>query len=645
MTAILNSQTSDGPVWSRISREVVEAKRRYQKAQGFPGTDEEGALSDLLSKIDDMSEFHHQQSVHERRLIAVILDRTGGRALSDDLSRAYQQLVSRLSSGLHQSVPLEQARLMFAQCIDLLNRLFLPPEVRSERLNDLAQRNYPSDDDVSEARKLIVTPVHLRSFLSSVVTPTWLHRLTDTGMLDPPDDGGPWPVFGVVGSLSQRDPDEVVKWLTKMYDRVSHTPGHSCMIGMAALDVGEPALQLVYRIVSRHVGQGHAMYIASMAADKAHPESEMFEKFSDIILGQRSGSLGSFGEVVAALVKGVRRENVRRRLKLIGHKLIAIPHDDLSQRLREIKPEGSISEREDPTYRDRFEDLLEALIAIAGSAQRECWIGTPCLVEQVSDVPGLVGLRLRMWLLGNDAGVAIDLLVDEIAKAIKHRNPNGDDIRIIQRVRRELDGSQYVDRWRAALGPAPTVEQLAQAFSNDQLIDPWLRAYWWSPLIPELFEGIWSVAVSVLGAKYGHLDAEYLSSVSPTSFGGLIGSPIDYEELNAITPLEAARKISEWRPDSDPSALVSANELARTLERIVTENPGAWAAEPVTIAMQLRHPTYIHHYLRAVAGALRKESIHVDRLLSLLFSGQGASMGRGPTRPPSIRLRWRLGWC
>lgn len=71
-----------------------------------------------------------------------------------------------------------------------------------------------------------------------------------------------------------------------------------------------------------------------------------------------------------------------------------------------------------------------------------------------------------------------------------------------------------------------------------------------------------------------------------------------------MSPVDAARTVATWRPDSS-QFLVSARELARTLEEVVKAAPDVWLAEPLRVTTELRHPTYIHHYLRAAADAIK----------------------------------------
>ena len=91
MQEILKSVESGGAgSWRRLSREVIEKRKRYGKAIRPPGDgaedteDAEGALCDLLVSIDALEEFLNEGvGPHERRLIKVMERRTGAVPLSD----------------------------------------------------------------------------------------------------------------------------------------------------------------------------------------------------------------------------------------------------------------------------------------------------------------------------------------------------------------------------------------------------------------------------------------------------------------------------------------------------------------------------------------------------------------------------------
>ena len=86
MDEIPKSQTRQGETWRSNSRDVVRAKGIYERSCGVPGMDEQGALQQLLQRIQTMSAFH------EGTLDAVVCagsDRgAGGVHLSKDLVAA-----------------------------------------------------------------------------------------------------------------------------------------------------------------------------------------------------------------------------------------------------------------------------------------------------------------------------------------------------------------------------------------------------------------------------------------------------------------------------------------------------------------------------------------------------------------------------
>jgi hypothetical protein len=72
----------DGGEWRSRSRTVVEAKLRFEQIQHLPGEDAEGALRALLDTIDAMAMTHADESIHQKRLIAVMVARTGTEPLA-----------------------------------------------------------------------------------------------------------------------------------------------------------------------------------------------------------------------------------------------------------------------------------------------------------------------------------------------------------------------------------------------------------------------------------------------------------------------------------------------------------------------------------------------------------------------------------
>ena len=61
--------------------------------------------------------------------------------------------------------------------------------------------------------------------------------------------------------------------------------------------------------------------------------------------------------------------------------------------------------------------------------------------------------------------------------------------------------------------------------------------------------------------------------------------------------------IRQWRPDGDGWPYTGARRLAQALEDVVIGDIGEWTSDPLRIVTKLHHPTYINHYLTAIAKA------------------------------------------
>ena len=619
MTEILKSQDNSGQSWRSVSREVVNAKQRYERVHRS-GSAEQRPLTDLLEKIDDMAEFHERESDRERRLIAVLFDRTGSPPLAGNISvRRYQRTIQSLNKVVHGSAAcgVEQAEHTWSECLALLSMLFLP-DVRYHELDRLAKVEHPSLDDVGEVSELVIAPAHLRYFLARIERPVWLDMLTDSGLLDPPDNGEGWPVFVATERLARQYPAAVAHWLNKMYSRLADNIRCASIIGDAALASGEAGLPLVARIVRRHSAEPDVVRLSWDAARSANPSLDTFESFADIVFNQRSSSFAwTYGEIAERFLSGIDSSNAMARLQLLASKIRSTPGDDLGRSWHEYKPYGSIADRFDEEYDDRFDVLIQALMRGTRTALQ--WVKVGALLELMDTLPGMVGVRMRLWFIGSTPEVCVGVAIDEIAEAIGRRRPNGDDLALIDRMVQTADSTQYENRWREALGPAPDVEDVGRALSANKPHEEWMRAFYWFPLLPGITVDAWEDVLAVLSARYGSWTRELLAAKNELTEGEIIGddSPFSTDELASLSPEEACRRISGWRPQQGEWR-VSARGLSETLERVVINNPAQWVRRPFRIAMALRHPTYIHRYLAAIHATLSNGRAPIDELIRLI---------------------------
>ena len=388
MKAIPASQYLDDPaLWRESSRTVTDAKRRYELARGVPDEDENGALDDLLAAIGELEAVHDEQGIHERRLIGIVVGRTGALppAAGTEPIRAYQNLVGELNQALHGDTTPDAAREFWARCLALLRQLFLPPDIRHTELDALASVQRPNEEDVAMLLPLIVGPNHLRYFLSRLDSPAWLDALNDTGILDPPGENRPWLVFTAVNRLSAQHAHEVANWLAQMYARHGSDVTRAFHVAQAAVDLGSEGADLVVQVVGDHPSVGAISSLGVLATEALEPSNEFIESLADILLNDASWrSAGYVDPLLERLVDGINKGNAGRRLQILAWKFRTVDATESAPRWVFHIPSGSFtSAYDDPD--DRFSALVRTFARVCSRAVE--WVSVTDVVGIVDTLP------------------------------------------------------------------------------------------------------------------------------------------------------------------------------------------------------------------------------------------------------------------
>jgi len=403
----------------------------------MPGEDAQGALNDLLAAIDDLDLVHLQEGIHERRLITIMVSRTGALPVASGTApiQDYQDLLRELDESLHGDATMDRALDLWDRCAAILRQLFLPPELRHLELEALAAIESPSADEVARLLPLIAGPNHLRHFLSQIESPQWLEMLTDTGILDPPAENGPWPVFAAVDRLAPEHGPTVGAWLATMYDRHPADAAGSWFVARAAVDVGPNAASVMLRALRDHGSVVGIAALGAWAIEKFEPQSPIVEEFADVLLNEAPWHAAHYVDsVVERLVGGTDESNTAGRLQLLCWKLrTAASSDEGAARWFAHERAGSIAGWTGDGREDRFTVLFQALVGVIRRAR--AWLSTDDILAAVVSLPPEVRGRLRAWVLSGATDVDVGRLIDELAVAIAQRDPTGDDLPMMDRAR------------------------------------------------------------------------------------------------------------------------------------------------------------------------------------------------------------------
>ncbi len=606
-----------GGRWRELSREVVKAADRYTNATQTQDEDSAQLLGELLRTIGEVSRFHGEdEGRHQKQLIAVMISRAGvPPSEGSGVIAAFQILFERLNDALHDECPVSAAREMFAECIALVRRLFMPMEMRDRELRSLAAASSPSLADVQRLLALVATPVHMAQFVRTMSTCQWLVQLDAAGVFDREHIEVWWAVAAAAQRLGPAHPEAISGLLAGLWARNREDPHRLQCIAHAARRMGRPGAPLLLEMLRRHPDNGAVVVEAMQAAMDLDASESLVTDFADLLFNETCWRHLYVPEQVSdRLVAGLDEHNARGRVEMLCYKLKAVDrYDHLLMRYR-WQPWGTVTELDEPDDHERSPVLLSGLVSILCDAW--AWVPIPELLESLDALPEGLRERSRAWVLSEAPEVDPEFLISEVEHSIGVGEVTGDHVALVDRAVQSAPADEFVGRWQQALGDPPSVEQIGQSMASDSVPIEWRRRASWARLLPDDVTRAWTAATQLIDARFGTYDRESLAQ-GPTIERFVVTSPFTEEHLGAAPPEQAAEQVSAWRAgpgdwDHGPK------QLARTLQSVVQKSPDKWLSDPVGIVAKLYHPTYITAYLRGIKESVADRDVPVDPLIDVV---------------------------
>jgi hypothetical protein len=346
-----SSGVRGGGGWRSRSRTVEGAKLRFEQIRQLPGTDVDAALRDLLDSIDAMATTYNDESIHQKRLIAVMVARTGVEplAVGTDPVSDYQDLIERLNASVHEQVTLEEVRMLWDSATEILRRLFLPPDSRHEALTRMAAIDKPTQTDADSLRLQLASPTHLHFFLGRVPGPEWLELLEPSGLLDPPAGPTPWPVMAAVERLAAEHALWLSGFLTRMLEKDRADREQAWSVAVAARQLGRAGRELLLRAGQKHPAVESFAVLAEGAALDAGPADPFVQHVADQVINSalQSGVQVYLRPLLDHYAKGVTTDTYADRIRLLCIKLGRIGEHDSHLRNLEFFRSGSVTDPPD----------------------------------------------------------------------------------------------------------------------------------------------------------------------------------------------------------------------------------------------------------------------------------------------------------
>lgn len=568
--------------------------------------DERASEESLLDAVQQLAAAREGPGPHIERLetlIGTLARRSPVRAKADLLD-TYVELIKEVNA-LHGDVTFDCALDLYSRAMTTLTRLFGPMTVRLEEINPLTQLAAPGPEDVWRLEALAGDARTLSYFFGHLAGPGWLRALADHELLQPPH-GGPWFAYGYISKLADSYPEEVRSWLgsrpsgTKLSDHQAYL-----LIAVARL-FAQPVADDVLHLSEGRIGDAGVLHqIAGYLS-----ELPATEHASDAIVGlikraldgvTREGapadeSYLSEGMLRVAL-SGARQGQARRWLRILTAKLAATC-DRYPSELRRLQPIAGLTLTPEAPV---FDQLVVAVRDLAHLAANE-GVPTAERIDRLGRLPApLAGRMIADHLIDTvelDTSTALALISEEVAR----HDPMPETLALARKLTESNlpDLDQHMLR---ALGDPPSAEETAAFDDEAELPRAWAHAFGWLIAMPASVREAWSAANERVERRWGQASANGFLWPEPSVIHVPPGTAIG---VAALDPIEAARRIGDWKPTED-SGSASRHDAARELQELVNSEPRRWFISIASIVVALQHPLYAERYLNKLGE-------HADQL-------------------------------
>ena len=576
-------------------RTALDAWDRYKLVCEQPGADEPAARAELGAMLDGLARDGHRQAFMTRKLLEWFRQQTGVGPLGgdDDPTAQYQRIREASQEVLHADAPTAEVRTLYVDAVAWFTRLFAPPSDTARRLAALAALPY-TFERLGELRSLALNGNHVRLFLERLADPAWLEPMRQTGLIELPVAGEPWPVAALTTD-GRRVADEVVAGVLERAAKDLVTlpkeqrPVAAFEVARTACWLGRAGYPIVAELARQFPADHGVRVFAGTASRELDASDPAQVVIADALIGNEPRHDRGYltRRLIAKLIDGLTPANVEERFELIALKLRRLANEErfLALDIAALSVEGD----------DRSEVVLHVAcrLVLAIQRARDLGLATPVMLDLVGKIEGELGQRLACQVLAGATDVERRAKLLHLAGRLASETATGDDRLLIEDLA-PMDGEE-TELLRTVFGTPPPAPVGPEQIDRDSA-----RAWRWSMLLTATVLAGWEEAIDAVTLAHGTPDIGALDRRTPMSGSRVGSSPISQDELAALAPLDAAARAARWRPTADDPWGVSARELARTIEALANEHPRDWVDDPVAMVRAMREPVYVDHYLRAL---------------------------------------------
>ena len=596
-------------------------------------------LQRLFNSVNKLDKIRQEASIHKQIISSNIQSKTGlnPQVWNFTLPDKYDKLISDLNRLAHKPQAQNDVNAV-RQFYDLAIFLFtmiLFPDRRIMKIAELAALDDPKKTD-ADLLQTILGPHDFDFFVKEIRSDTWF-RLIDQDMLKP-SAHFPWLVRSIAHYLKNEHTDAFLSFLHQNWSEWMNDSETIDVLGFTAFSLGERGLPFLAKLLIKQPQSGLIRDLARRTCLQADATTSEFYEVSEILLNRDREPAQMTDEISTKLVAGMAASSSLKRCRLLSYKLQKLLNEGA---VCYIPRRNSLTDMKC----NKSSVAIVLLCHLRDALVRAQSMNKPLsdLVEVIAKLPYDVRTRFEAWLYSNSDAADCLIFVDYVMAACHNRDPTGDDINLLNRLKRDCKAE--IKRITATLGKPPSSKIQEGLKQNSIGIEEKRRSLWAIeiggadlPKWVEFANNLERHIPSRSSTRKGHVESEDPTYVSVDPQG-----PFSKESFDCTNPHVMAGQIGELIPfvENKPDSL-SSYAICSALKDAIVRDPDKWAANPTELIKLLRYPTYVACYFRGLSNVDRPLDSYSNQLILAIQLARTHNLS--DTSPDSISFTYNFIW-
>ena len=419
-------------------------------------------------------------------------------------------------------------------------------------------------------------------------------------MLKSPTGAAPWGLRSIARHLKDDHRNAFITMVNENFNRWSADDKGLGEMGYVGYILGDCGFLLLLKALRMDRSDGSLCHYAQLACLNADPSSPEMAKMADCLMSHDTNiqEYHKTNTIPARLVKGMDMSSCEERIKILASSLkvrmdhFAPPRIGALESVADVHPDPASGS-----------NTLITLIRAALGKARKFGASTADLTRALDPLPECIKGRFVAWLYAQAEDIRPSQMVSFVTDALGSRRATGDDVLLLDRLRRDGHLADIATQIQETVGTAPEFK-----IANE----PTRRKLSWE----EKRRASWALALGNKTRRDKRSQSPEAADTHMARKAADTGDLVVLDEHGTADPYKIAARIGSLDfTAAGLQGLVNEHSMQQYLKSVIVRDASGWTEDTIRIIRLLWHPVYVMCYFRGLVCSLDSVDSHTGQLI------------------------------